>query len=151
MISAFLLAISIAASPAASAQSGPTSEGGVADDRATKDDYTLDTSATDKTIKVGKEGTFSLVVRSKNDKKVHPEAPLEVVFKDPKGVKPQKIKLGRGDIVDKAAKAPELRTTLRGEKAGATTLEASVSFFLCTDSWCQRMTDKISVPITVEE
>jgi hypothetical protein len=137
MISAFLLALSFASSP-------------VAEERATKDDYVLDTSATDKTIKVGKDGKFSVVVTPKNGKKVHAEAPLEVVFKDPKGLKPGKAKLGRGDVVDKAAAAPELRTTLRGEKAGATTLEATVSFFLCTDSWCQRMSDKISVPITVE-
>lgn len=138
MTPAFLLAFAIVAAPAA-------------DDRATKDDYELDTGATDKTLKVGKDGTFSLVVKAKNNKKVHPEAPLEVVFKDPKGIKPGKAKLGRGDVADKAAKAPDLRTTLRGEKAGATVLEANVSFFLCTDSWCQRMTDKVSVPITVEE
>ena len=145
MITAFLLAFSVAAAPAPAA-AGPR----VADDRATKDDYDLDTGGTARTIKIGKDGTFSLVVRAKNGKKGPAEAPLEVVFKDPKGVKPAKAKLGRGDVVDKAAASPELRTTLRGEKAGATTLEASVSFFLCTDSWCQRMSDKIAVPITVE-
>ncbi len=143
MITAFLLAFTVANAPAAAPD-------GVADDRATKDDYELDTGGTDKTVKVGKDGAFSLVVRPKNGKKVHGEAPLEVVFKDPKGVKPGKMKLGRGDVADKTAAAPELRTTLRGEKAGATTLEATVSFFLCTDSWCQRMSDKIAVPITVE-
>ncbi|MCC7072301.1 MAG: hypothetical protein IT383_13315 [Deltaproteobacteria bacterium] len=143
MITAFLFACSLASAPVAAAE-------GVADDRATKDDYELDTSATDKTIKVGKDGAFSLVLRAKNGKKVHAEAPLEVVFKDPKGVKPAKTKLGRGDVRDKAAASPELRTTLRGDKAGATTLEATVSFFLCTDSWCQRMSDKISVPVSVE-
>lgn len=151
MTFAFLLALAITAAPAEPQPGTPASQGGVADDRATKDDYELDTSGTDKTIKVGKDGTFSLVVRAKNNKKVHPEAPLEVVFKDPKGIKPQKSKLGRGDVVDKAAKSPELRTSVRGEKAGATTLDATVSFFLCTDAWCQRMTDKISLPITVEQ
>lgn len=123
----------------------------VAEEKATKDDYELDTSGTDAKIKAGADGKFSLVVRPKNGKKVHPDAPLEVVFKDPKGVKPAKNKLGRNDIADKSAKAPELRTTLHADKAGAVTLEASVSFFLCTDaSWCQRMTDRVSVPITVE-
>jgi hypothetical protein len=121
-----------------------------ADDRATKDDYELDTSGTAAKLKVGESGKFSLVIKPKNGKKVHPDAPLEVTFKDPKGVKPQKGKLGRGDVKEKGAKAPELTTTLVGEKAGAHTLEASVSFFLCTDAWCQRMSDRISVPITVE-
>lgn len=121
-----------------------------AEDKATKDDYELDTSATDATIKAGGQGTFSLVVKPKNGKKVHPDAPFEVTFKDPKGVRPAKNKLGRSDVVDKTAKAPEVRTTLKADKAGAVTLEASVSFFLCTDAWCQRMTDRVSVPITVE-
>lgn len=121
-----------------------------AEDKATKDDYELDTSATDAKIKAGGDGTFSLVVKPKNGKKVHPDAPFEVTFKDPKGVRPAKTKLGRNDVVDKASKSPEVRTTLKAEKAGATTLEASVSFFLCTDAWCQRMTDRVSVPITIE-
>jgi hypothetical protein len=122
-----------------------------ADDRATKDDYSLDVSGTDTKIKRGADGKFSLVVVPKNNKKVHPEAPLEVTFTNPKGVRPAKTKLGRADVVDKGAKAPEVRTTLHAEKAGSTTLEANVSFFLCTDAWCQRMADKVTIAITVEE
>ncbi len=121
-----------------------------ADDKASKDDYQLDASGTDAKIKLGEQGKFSLVVRPKNGKKVHPDAPFEVTFKEPTGVRPGKNKLGRNDVVDKAAKAPEVRTTLIADKAGATTLEVSVSFFLCTDAWCQRMTDRVSVPVTVE-
>lgn len=125
---------------------------GVADDKATKDDYELDVSGTSQKIKVGSDGAFSLVIKPKNGKKVHPDAPLEVTFKDVKGgVRPEKSKLGRNDVVDKAAKAPEVRTKLRGEKAGAATIDVSVSFFLCTDAWCQRMSDRVSVAVTVEE
>src|SRR5688572_7192125 len=58
----------------------------VADDRASKDDYALDVSGTDDKLKIGKDGKFSLVVTPKNGKKVHPEAPLEVTFKDAKGL-----------------------------------------------------------------
>lgn len=146
---AVLIAMSVLlAVPALAAPSAPSPS---ADDKATKDDYTLDTSGTDAKIKLGSDGKFSLVVTPKNGKKVHPDAPFEVSFKDPQGVKPLKTKLGRADVVDKASKAPEVQTKLRGEKAGATTLDLSVSFFLCTDAWCQRMTDRISIPITVEE
>jgi len=125
-------------------------EGRVADDKATKDDYELDTGGTDAKLKVGGTGSFSLVVKPKNGKKVHPDAPLEVSLKDPKGLKLGKSKLGRNDVVDKASKSPELKTSLRGEKAGTYTVEANVSFFLCTDAWCQRMSDKVAVPVTVE-
>jgi hypothetical protein len=119
-------------------------------ERATKDDYELDVSGTDAKIKAGADGKFDLVIRPKNGKKVHPEAPLEVTFGNAAGVKPGKGKLGRNDVVDKASKAPEVKTTLHAERAGQYTLDASVSFFLCTDAWCQRMTDRVSVPVTVE-
>ncbi len=123
----------------------------VADDKATKDDYALDTSATSAKVKVNADGTFSLKITPKNGKKVHPEAPLEIALVDNANVKPAKGKLGRGDLKEKAAKEPEAVTVLRGVKVGATTLEANISFFLCTDAWCQRMSDRVQIPIVVEE
>jgi hypothetical protein len=123
----------------------------VADDKATKDDYSIDTSATAQKIKVNADGTFSLKITPKNGKKVHPEAPLEVGIVDNANVKAAKGKLGRGDLKEKGAKEPEVTTTLRGLKAGATTVEATLSFFLCTDAWCQRMSDRVQIPVTVEE
>ncbi len=137
----------LATSATATATAAPAPS---AEDKATKDDYELDTTGTDAKIKVGADGKFSLVVKPKNGKKVHPDAPFEVTFKEPKGVRPAKNKLGRADVVDKASKSPEVQTKLKGDKAGDATLEASVSFFLCTDAWCQRMTDRVSVAITVE-
>lgn len=142
VLRSFVLACALVTLPALGAPA--------AEDKATKDDYELDTSGTDGKLKAGSEGKFSLVVKPKNGKKVHPDAPFEVTFKDPKNVRPAKNKLGRADVVDKAAKAPEVQTKLKADKAGDATLEASVSFFLCTDAWCQRMTDRVSVAITVE-
>lgn len=128
----------------------PDSAAPTGDEKATRDDYELSTAGTDAHVKVNAEGKFALVITPKNGKKIHPDAPLEVTFKPSKGVKPQKGKLGRADIVDKNAKEPRVVTSVRGEKAGATTMDADVSFFLCTDSWCQRMSDRISVAITVD-
>jgi hypothetical protein len=121
-----------------------------ADDRATKDDYALEATATPAPLKVNAEGVFRLKITPKNGKKVHGEAPLEVTLLENAFVKPARQKLGRGDVQDKASKEPEVTTTLRAVKAGTTTLEANVSFFLCTDAWCQRMSDRVQVPITVE-
>jgi hypothetical protein len=123
----------------------------VADDRATKDDYSLDTTGSASTLKVGGEGPFLLKITPKNGKKVHPDAPLEISFADNAVVKPAKQKLGRADLKEKGAKEPVAATTLRATKAGATSLEVTVSFFLCTDAWCQRMSDRVLVPVTVEE
>jgi hypothetical protein len=147
---------SVVGTDAPKAAEGPATRtprvgGQTADEKATKDDYELDVSGTTSKIEAGRDGSFSLVVRPKNGKKVHPDAPFEVTFKDVKGVRPAKNKLGRGDVVDKAAKAPEVRTTLRAEKAGPASVEANVSFFLCTDAWCQRMSDRVTVALTIEE
>ena len=142
---ALLVAVPAAANAPSTSTSSPA-----ADDRATKDDYTLDTSATTAKLKAGGDGAFSLKIVAKNGKKVHGEAPLEIAFVDNAVVKPGKQKLGRADLKDKASKEPEVTTTLRGQKAGVTTLEANVSFFLCTDAWCQRMSDRVQVAVTVE-
>lgn len=154
--------LAVAAMPATAAPSSDTSSDAssdtssdvaapVADDRATKDDYALDTSGTSAALKVNADGTFALKITPKNGKKVHPDAPLEVVIADNAAVKPAKLKLGRGDLVEKGAKEPEVKTALKAMKAGATTLDVTVSFFLCTDAWCQRMSDKVQVAVTVEE
>ena len=121
-----------------------------ADEKATKDDYALDTSGSATKLKVGADGSFALTITPKNGKKVHPEAPLEVTFEDVKGIKPKKKKLGRTDIVAKASATPELRTSVSALAVGSATLVANVSFFLCTDAWCQRMSDRVSVAYTVE-
>ena len=151
MNAARLLAVALfVAVPASADAPSSTAAAPVADDRATKDDYVLDTSATTAKVKAGGDGAFSLRIVPKNGKKVHGEAPLEIAFVDNAFVKPGKQKLGRADLKDKAAKEPEVTTTLHGVKAGTTTLEANVSFFLCTDAWCQRMSDRVQVAVTVE-
>jgi hypothetical protein len=139
-----LLLVALAAAPLLAATQ-------TADDRATKDDYALDATGTATTIKKGAAGSFSLIITPKNGKKVHPDAPLEISFVDNAWIKPAKQKLGRGDLVEKGAPAPHAQTTLQAMKAGTTNLTVNVSFFLCTDAWCQRMTDRVELPITVEE
>lgn len=147
-----LFIVGLLVAPFAHAQTAaPKQPAAPKNDKATKDDYELDTSKTTTTLKVGGEGSFSLVIHPKAGKKVHPDAPLEVVFKVVPAAKPAKGKLSRSDVVDKAATAPELRTALRGVSKGSFNLEASVSFFICTDDWCQRMTDKVTVPVTVAD
>ena len=88
----------------------------VADDRATKDDYSLATTGSATTLKVGADGPFLLMITPKNGKKVHPDAPLEISFADNALLKPAKQKLGRGDLKEKSAKEPQVATTLRALK-----------------------------------
>lgn len=116
---------------------------------ATKSDYTLDVSATAVEGKVKSDLPFSLVIAPVEGLKVHPQAPLEVKLKTTDGLKAAKPKLGRADVKSAEAKSPELVTTLHASAAGKQEVEASVSFFLCSPSWCQRMTDKVVVAVNV--
>jgi hypothetical protein len=143
---ALALSLSLTAAAAHAAPDAPR-----VDDKATKSDYELDVTGTAKDLKVGADGPFSLVVRPKGDKKIHPQAPFEVTLRPSAGLKPAKGKLNRSDVVDKGSKAPEVKTQLRATAKGPQQIEADVSFFICTDAWCQRMTDRVSVAVTVAE
>jgi hypothetical protein len=114
-----------------------------------KGDYSLDTSKSSTEAKLKSDATFSITIVPASGLKIHPQAPLEVKLKTTDGLKAAKAKLGRADVKDAAAVAPELTTTVNAAAAGKQEVEASVSFFLCSDSWCQRMTDKVVVPINV--
>jgi hypothetical protein len=143
---AFSLVVALVAVDAA-AQDGATP----AQDKkaAGKGDYSLDTSKTSSSAAVKSDAVFSIVIVPASGLKIHPQAPLEVKLKTTEGLKPAKAKLGRADVKDAAALAPELSTTVNAAAAGKQEIEASVSFFLCSDSWCQRMTDKVVVPVNV--
>lgn len=119
-------------------------------DRATKDDYKIEVSGSTAELAVGADGVIQVVLVPKNGTKIHPQAPLEVKLSEPEGLKLHKRKLSRGDVADKEAKSPALSTKVTAQKAGAHKVNADVSFFLCTDEWCQRMTDRVAIPVKVQ-
>jgi hypothetical protein len=120
-------------------------------DRATKDDYAIDTSKSSAALEVGEDGKLALVITPKNGTKIHPQAPLEVKLTVKDGVDLEKKKLGRKDIKDAEAKSPELTCGVKGKKKGTHNVEADVSFFLCTDTFCQRMTDRVTIAVKVDD
>ena len=119
-------------------------------ERASKDDYELDVSASSTDVGVGENGTFSVVIRAKNKTKIHPQAPLTVKLSSTDGVTLAKAKLSREDVKKaEGVKDPDLRTQLTGAKEGEQKVTAEISFFLCTDAWCQRMNDKVELAVNV--
>jgi hypothetical protein len=135
--------VAVMAGSASAADAPPT-------DRATKDDYAIDVTKTTTAMKIGADGSFSIVITPKNGKKIHGDAPLEVKLSKSAQVKPEKEKLGRADVVDKTTKDVELKTVLHPLQKGAASIGVDFSFFLCVDAWCQRMSDRVDVPVTIE-
>ncbi len=117
----------------------------------TKDDYEIDVSKTTAELQVGQSGTLVVHIKAKNGLKVHPQAPLEVKLTTSAGLTTEKNKLGRKQAKQQDAESPELSTGMTGRAAGAQTVEASLSFFLCSDTWCQRVTDKKTIAVKVTE
>jgi len=115
-----------------------------------KAEYSVDTSASTKSMSVKDRGLVSIHIKPGEGLKVHPQAPLEVKLKTSAGLKSEKNKLGRGDVKDPAATAPELTCALSANAGGKQTVEADLSFFLCSESWCQRMKDRVVVEIDVK-
>lgn len=120
-------------------------------EKASAADYELDLQKTTTALSNGGDGFFVLQIRAKNGTKVHPEAPLEVSLKSDEALQLEKAKLGRGDANQPDDTTTELRTSFHARQNGTHTLAAELSFFLCTDTWCQRMTDRVETSVVVSE
>lgn len=116
---------------------------------ATKDDYKIVTSASSTEIKLSGDGKLSILIQPGEGLKVHPQAPLEARLKASNGIKPAKKKLGRKDVTEAESHAPEMTCDLHAEAAGEHKVDAEISFFLCSESWCQRMKDTVSITVKV--
>jgi|GEM_PF-2819861 len=111
--------------------------------------FTVDVSRSTQDLKVGDKGTLSIVINPAAGKKVHDQAPLIVNVKAPKGLQFAKTKLGHADVANKGEKSPELKAEFTASEAGAQPTSAELQFFICTDKWCERMTTRVQVNVTV--
>lgn len=149
------LALGLLLAPAATAQDkkDDKEEAPKEDDKkrkegpAQKGDYEVDTSATSPEIKVNGDGKLSIHIKPIEGMKVHPQAPLEVRLTPSEGLKPARSKLGRKQVTDPEATAPELTCDLHAETAGDHKVEAELTFYLCSETRCDRMKDKVVVAV----
>ncbi|MFH1809013.1 MAG: hypothetical protein ABIJ09_09730 [Pseudomonadota bacterium] len=113
-------------------------------------DYNIETSASTKQIKVGERGNFVLAIVPGKDRKVHKQAPLSVTLRAPAGIVLDKAKLGRSDVTVDDGKRMEMSVGFAAKSVGEQAIEANATFFICTDKWCQRMTEQVAVTVNVQ-
>ena len=113
-------------------------------------DYTIETTASTRQLKVGERGSFVLAIVPGKDRKVHKQAPLSVTLRAPAGIVLDKAKLGRADVAADDGKRVELKVGFAAKSAGEQAIEADLTFFICTDKWCQRMTEQVTVTVNVQ-
>ncbi len=112
--------------------------------------YTLETSGTTSHVKVGAPGKVVLWIRPRGGTHVHPQAPLALSLQAPPALKLAREKLGHRDAVDPKSEAPRFEIPVTASAAGAYSVQASVDFFLCSDTWCVKQVRSISIPITAK-
>jgi hypothetical protein len=116
--------------------------------------YVLSTEGSTTVLKSGQPGTFVLSIRTVPGAHVSEEAPMKLVLSGSGGVQPAKLSLGRGDAkpVQKSdgPADPRFEVPLTAVARGQGTVEAKLTFFVCTETLCSRQQKTVSLPVTVD-
>jgi hypothetical protein len=116
--------------------------------------YELSTDGTSARLKAGERGVFVLSIKSKAGAHVSDEAPLKLQVKGTQ-VTPAKEQLGREDSVAKKAEGqpfvdPRFEVPFTAAGVGKGTVDAKLTFFICTEKLCARQQKTVSIPVEVQ-
>jgi hypothetical protein len=115
--------------------------------------YEVSTEGTSTKMKAGGQGVFVLSIKSKPGAHVSDEAPLKLELKGTQ-LAPAKEKLALKDSVAKKAEGqqfvdPRFEVPFTATTAGKGTLEAKLTFFICSEQLCARQQKTFSLPVEV--
>ena len=115
--------------------------------------YDLSTAGSTQKLKLGDKGTVVIAITAKPGAHVSDEAPIKIELSGA-NLKLAKQKLTAADSLAKKDPAkegvsPRFEVPFTGAAAGKGTLEAKLSFFICTDKLCARQQKTLSVPVEV--
>lgn len=148
-----VLAVSVLLLAACSEKASPGSSGSAkakADIDDPKSLYQLETNAPAQ-LKAGADGTLTLSVKPNEGVKVKPETPFKAKLSATAPVELGKTELGYADHARVEKDGPVFEVPFQGKAPGAGNIEADMVFFVCTDEACVRTTEKVQVPVTVQE
>jgi len=116
--------------------------------------YEVSTEGTSTKVKAGNKGVFVLSIRSKAGAHVSDEAPLKLQVKGAQ-LTPAKEELVLADSVAKKAEGqqwmePRFEVPFTAATAGKGTVDAKLTFFICTEKLCARQQKTFSVPVEVQ-
>ena len=115
--------------------------------------YEVSTDGTSTQVKAGEKGTFVLAIKSKAGAHVSDEAPLKLEVKGTQ-LTPAKEKLSLSDSVAKKAEGqefadPRFEVPFTAAAAGKGSVDAKLTFFICTEKICARQQKTFSLPVEV--
>jgi hypothetical protein len=116
--------------------------------------YEISTEGSSTKVKAGEKGVFVLSIKSKQGSHVSDEAPLKLQLKGTQ-LTPAKEQLGREDSVAKKAEGqafadPRFEVPFTAAAAGKGSVDAKLTFFICTEKLCARQQKTVSVPVEVQ-
>ncbi|MFZ5469285.1 MAG: hypothetical protein ACOZIN_07590 [Myxococcota bacterium] len=116
--------------------------------------YDISTAGSSQKVKAGEKGKVVIEIRSKAGAHVSDEAPLKIELFG-KEVTPEKQKLTIKDSVAKKQEGqayadPRFEVPFTTSTAAKGSVDAKMTFFICTDKVCARQQKSISVPVEVD-
>lgn len=112
--------------------------------------YRITTQGSTAEVKAGGQGTVVLAIEPIEKVHVHPQAPLKITLEATPGLTLSKTQLGHQDAVDPKAEAPRFEVPFTAAAAGKQEAKAKLDFFICSDQWCVKQTQTVSVPVNVK-
>lgn len=106
--------------------------------------YEVSTEGTTTKVKAGEAGKVVVAIKLKGGAHVSDEAPLKLELSSQQA-KLSKDKLTLADSIGK----PEPRFEVPFTAQGATTIDAKMTFFICTEKLCSRQTKQLSLNVEV--
>lgn len=89
-------------------------------------------------ITSGKTGACALTITPKGKQTLKTNTPFKAMIQGSDGVTPSKDKYTAKDFVDEKTPSKTIETEFTASKAGEGTVNANLTFFLCTDEICKR-------------
>ena len=116
--------------------------------------YVLSTEGSTTVLKAGQPGTFVLSIRTAAGAHISEDAPMKLALTGSGGVEPGKSLLSRSDAKPVAKPSgpadPRFEVPLTASSRGQGSVEAKLTFFICTDTLCSRQQRTVSLPVTVD-
>ena len=115
--------------------------------------YQVSTEGSTSKLKAGERGKLVISIEAKGEAHVSDEAPLRIELKS-KDAKLEKEKLTLADSLTKRAPngeypSPKFEVAFTPSAQGKTSVEAKMTFFICTAKLCMRQTKDLVLPVEV--
>lgn len=108
--------------------------------------YDVEMTATPQ-LAQGAAGELVVRIKPKPGAEIHKQAPISLSL-DATGVKPGQEKLGRAELTMEGENA-SFTVPFTAVEPGAASIDADLTFFVCTDKVCARQQRKATLPVTV--